>query len=1005
MKDKGNTVTTDNKRNLYKLLFENHPNPLLVFQRDSLDILSFNNAAKEFYGYSSEEFLKLTILDIRPEEEKQKFIKYFESQDFNNTRAGIWKHKRKDGTVIWVDVTASDIEFNNIPARMLSIIDVTEKVESQQALKDEEMKYQTLVETVNEGIVLADNNDVIKFVNKHYCEMLGYTKEELIGKVGYEVLLDKETQEIIKKQNFERTKGKSNKYELKMRKKDGTPIYMEISGTPVYDKKGDVIGSLGLHFNITDRKKALKALEESEEKFRSLAEHSIVGVYLIQNEIFKYINPRLAEIFGYNINDLLYKKGPKDLTPPEDWKIVKENLRKRVNGEVSAINYSFKGIKKDGSVIYVEVFGSKVTYLDKPAVIGTLLDISARKKAEDSLREKEENFRNLINSSIDSVYVIQDNKLVLVNPAWEKLFGISSKEAISSKFNIMDIVAEESKSLIQERMRQTEQENFSPTRYDMKVITRKQGIRELEVSVSEIMWLGRAAVLGIYRDITDRKEAERILRTSEEKFRDLFELAPVGIYQSTFDGKIITANLRLAKILGFDSTEEFMEHKLGEFYADKNQRQRLITEYESKGSTADIELEWIKKDGSIVWVQLDAHVIQTSEKDKPYFEGFVRDISDRKKAEKEIQETEIRYRQLIESVNAIFWRADANNFQFKFVSKQAETLLGYPIENWLSEPDFWIKHIYPDDVEIAINYYKKATKEKKLYEFDYRMISKDDSLIWLRNIVSVILKDDVPYELIGVMVDMTQQKKSEEEIISAKEKAEEANRLKTAFLSTVSHEIRSPLNAILGFSSILKEIYYDRASEEDKQFFNSMEEAGARLLDTITQVLDISRLEADDFSLNIKPVSFNKCIRSAYNVLNVQAEEKKLKIELDLPGKEIMLDTDEYCLGGVLVNLISNAIKYSKKGTIAVKLRENKDSVICSVRDEGIGMSEEYQKHLFETFSQEDVGLSRRYEGTGLGLAITKRYLDLLGGNIEVQSKKGIGTTMIFSVPKSILIH
>ncbi|MGA7838604.1 MAG: HAMP domain-containing sensor histidine kinase, partial [Ignavibacteriaceae bacterium] len=272
-------------------------------------------------------------------------------------------------------------------------------------------------------------------------------------------------------------------------------------------------------------------------------------------------------------------------------------------------------------------------------------------------------------------------------------------------------------------------------------------------------------------------------------------------------------------------------------------------------------------------------------------------------------------------------------------------------------------------------------------------------------IVQVLVSENDSTELIGVMIDMTQQKKIEEELIKAKDKAEEANRLKSSFLSTVSHEIRSPLNAILGFSSILKEIYYQNASDEDKQFFNSMEEAGVRLLETITQVLDISRLEADDFSVNIKPVSVSKAMVSAHSVLELQAKKKGLTIKLDLPREEIIIPTDEYCLGGVLVNLLSNAIKYSYKGEIILKLVDNKEYLECSVQDQGIGMSDEYKKHLFETFSQEDVGLSRRYEGTGLGLAITKRYLDLLGGSIQVDSKKNIGTTMTFTLPKKYSIN
>ncbi len=873
MRGKEETVKNINGEKLYRVLFENNPNPQLVFHRDTLRFLSVNKAAIDFYGYSLDEFLKLTILDIRPEEEKSRLLKYLSSNP-KNSYTGVWKHRKKDGTIVHVDITAADLLYEDVPARFISVTDVTENIKSKDALIEEEIKYRTLVENVSEGIVLADNDDIIKFVNKRYCEMLGYNKEELIGKVGYEVLLDKEGQELIRKKNIDRTKGITDKYEIKMKKKDGTPIYLEISGTPVYDKAGNVVGSLGVHSDITERKTAINAIKESEEKFRSLVENSIVGVYLIQDNIFKYLNPKLADIFGYTVDELLDKKGPKDVTLPEDWETVRDNLRKRIGGEVDSIHYSFKGIKKDGKIIYVEVFGSRTLYQGKPAVLGTLLDITARKEAEEALREKEENYRNLINSSGDAVYVLQDRKLMLVNPAWEKLFGISAEEATSPDFQTLQIVAEESLPFILNRFKIADEGIIYPARYEMKGLTRKGEIKDLEVSVSEIVWHGRRAIQGIYRDITDRKEAEKILRESEEKYRDLFELAPIGVYQTTLDGRIITANIRLAKILGYDSVEDLMQHNIIEFYADQKQREKLIREFEPEGSTAGIEMEWLKKDGSKIWIQLDAHVIKSSEKGKPYFEGFVRDIGDRKKAELEL--------------------------------------------------------------------------------------------------------------------------------IRAKEKAEEANRLKSSFLSTVSHEIRSPLNAILGFSSILKEIYYDNASEEDKQFFISMDEAGNRLLDTITHVLDISRLEADDFSMNIKPVSITKCIESAYNVLHLQAEKKKLKIELLMPKEEIIINTDEYCLGGVLVNLLSNAIKYSNKGTITAELSDDKNSIICSVKDEGIGMSEEYKKHLFETFSQEDVGLSRRFEGTGLGLAITKKYLELLGGTIEVKSQKGTGTTMTFRLPKNI---
>jgi PAS domain S-box-containing protein len=872
MKNKTIDKSNHGKQNLYQALFENHPNPIIAFHRDTLKLLSANNAAAKFYGYSIEELLKLTVLDIRPEEEKQKFLEYHKSSNIKNEKAGIWKHKKKDGSLVFVDITLKDIIVNDIPIRITSLIDVTENVKSKQALKEEELKYQTLVETISEGIVLADNDDVIKFVNKRYCEMLGYSRDELVGHIGFKVLLDEEMQKLIKKKNQDRMKGITDKYEIKMRKKDGTPIYLEVSGTPVYDNLGNVIGSLGVHSDVTERIKAVEAIKESEEKFRSLVENSIVGVYLIQDNIFKYINPRLAEIFEYRVEELLNKKGPGDLTLPEDWVMVKENLRKRIDDEVYSMHYKFRGSTKNNRVIFAEVFGSKTTYLGKPAVIGTLLDITSSREAEISLREKEGNYRNLVNSLSDAIYVLKGENLVLVNPAWEQLFGISAEEATSAGFDLMKIVGPESLPYVNERFRLHKEGKKSSTRYEMKGVTRNKGIRDLEVTVSEIFWQGERAIQGIYRDITDYKDAEKVLRLSEENYRNLFEFAPIGIYQSTLDGKILNANIRLAKILGYDSVDELLNHNILDFYADKSQREKLIDEFKPKGIAANVEIEWLKKDGKKIWIQLNAHVLANSSEGLANFEGFVQNINDRKLT------------------------------------------------------------------ELAL--------------------------------------------------------------LAEKEKAEEANRLKTAFLSTVSHEIRSPLNAIMGFGSILRDLYYEKAEEDVKQFFNSMDEAGTRLLDTITQVLDISRLEADDFSLNIKTISVNKTVLSVYEVLKLQLIKKNLEFEFRMPDKDIIIDTDGYCFEGVLVNLMNNAIKYSHKGKITVTLSQANDNIVCSIKDEGIGMSEEYQKHLFETFSQEDLGLSRRYEGTGLGLAITKRYLDLLGGKIEVYSKKGEGTTMTFSVPQ-----
>ena len=287
-----------------------------------------------------------------------------------------------------------------------------------------------------------------------------------------------------------------------------------------------------------------------------------------------------------------------------------------------------------------------------------------------------------------------------------------------------------------------------------------------------------------------------------------------------------------------------------------------------------------------------------------------------------------------------------------------------------------------------------------VYGFESEWKKINEEIIWIRESAKAIKDENgktLYYE--GTVEDISKIKKAELALISAKEKAEEANRLKTGFISAMSHEIRTPLNVILGYNVVLKELFNDPSDPELNMYFTAIENASLRLLNTITQILEISQIEANEFNLKIAPLPINSIIESIYNQMKIIAIEKKLNIDLKLPKSNVHVLADDYCINGVLINILNNAIKYSEKGTITIKLDTENDYAICSTADEGIGISDEYQKHLFETFSQERVGYNRPYDGTGLGLALTKRYIDLMNGKIKLESKKGIGTNVSFSLP------
>lgn len=273
-------------------------------------------------------------------------------------------------------------------------------------LWESEERYRSLIETASDGIILIDQDGRFLFVNNQYPRMLGYTRDELLNKNFADTLPLEEREmglqslkEIIKENlHFAIYEGKNIR-------RDGNLIDVEIRWSITY--KDVMAVAQGIVRDVTAQRMMVELLRESEEKFKGISERSLIGIYLIQDGVFRYVNPRLAEIFGYTVEELIDRMGPRDLTLPEDWPVVEENLRKRIDGEVESVHYDFRGIKKDKEIIYVEVYGSRTIYKRRPAVIGTLLDITERRQAEESLRESEKRYKKLVESVTDYIYTVK----------------------------------------------------------------------------------------------------------------------------------------------------------------------------------------------------------------------------------------------------------------------------------------------------------------------------------------------------------------------------------------------------------------------------------------------------------------------------------------------------------------------------------------------------------------------------------------------------------------------
>ena len=364
------------------------------------------------------------------------------------------------------------------------------------------------------------------------------------------------------------------------------------------------------------------------------------------------------------------------------------------------------------------------------------------------------------------------------------------------------------------------------------------------------------------------------------------------------------------------------------------------------------------------------------------------------------------YMVLLNTLDGIVWEADANTFVFSFASQQAERLLGYPIERWTSEPTFWKDHIHTDDQSWAVNYCIACTKTKTSHEFEYRMIAADGRIVWLRDIVTVVVKNDQPIKLRGIMVDITERKQAEEatrrlnenleeRIVERTAQLEEANKELEAFSYSVSHDLRSPLRGIDGWSLALLEDYGGLLDEKGQAHIQRVRAETQRmgiLIDDILQLSRITRAEMNKEKVDLSAI--------AETVVDRLQETKPADRQVDfIIQKGLTAWGDPKLLDIVLTNLLGNAFKFtSKKQEAHIEFGqtviEGEDAYY--VRDNGAGFDMTYANKLFGAFQR--MHRASEFPGTGVGLATVQRVIHRHDGRVWAESEVGEGTTFYFTL-------
>ncbi len=496
-------------------------------------------------------------------------------------------------------------------------------------------------------------------------------------------------------------------------------------------------------------------------------------------------------------------------------------------------------------------------------------------------------------------------------------------------------------------------------------------------------------------DISTKKRVEKELIESKELFRVVFDNSAAAITVTDKDERIIAWNPFAEKMLEMNQ-EDLFNKPVKELYPPQEWRRLRSFRVRRKGMLSDIETQIYKKDRRLLDVHMSLSVVKDQEGKITGAIGIMRDITTQKIAERKIKESENKIRIILDNSAAAITLTDENERIVSWNS-YTEHLLGFKRKDLYMKP---VNTLYPDEEWAKIRA-ENIRKTGSKHHLETKIIHKTGRIIDIDLSINV-LKDsnDRIVGSVGIMQDITEQKKVQQMLLQAKLAAEEANSAKSLFLANMSHEVRTPMSTILGMIDLTLDT---RLDDEQKDNLKVAKDAADNLLGLLNDILDLSRVEAGKINLESIELNLSNVVKSVCKGLSVLARNKDLdllwNVDANVPE---LLEGDPVRLRQVLVNLINNAIKFTHKGKIEVTVKpssiaEHDCQLLFAVTDSGIGIPKNKQDVIFEVFTQADDSTTRRYGGTGLGLAISKRLVEMMGGRIWVESEECKGSTFYFT--------
>jgi PAS domain S-box-containing protein len=875
-------------------------------------------------------------------------------------------------------------------------------IRSIQAERNEE-KYRSMFEFMSQGAFYQTADGINTDVNDAALNILGISREDFLNKkyITNDWHFIDENLNLLSPDNLTPN--------LALR--SGSPVRNRVIG--VYNpekKKYAWIISNAIPIFLPGQSKPhrvfatlqdITAIRSAEDKLsKSVAEleqlHNIIShspTFVVSWKVqpdkwpVLFITQNVERLLGYKAEDFTNGRvNWSDIIHPEDQETVDNTTLRNVKEGVKEWALEYRLISSEGQVMWFrdQNVALKNANGEIVQIQSVVTDITATKKSEKELNHAQARAAALLEAMPDLMFRLDKNGVYLDYKASNDDLFVRDQNIIGK--NLCDLVPENLANETTARIHKTLLTN-TIQEYEYSLDIPAKGIQHFE---ARMISSGRDEVTTIVRNITARKKRER-------EFRDLVENAPVGIYRTSPEGLLLMANPALIRMLGYESFEDLKSESLQfEGYEYSFTRQIFLDNILRDGQVHAMEASWKTKDGSSIIVSESARIVRDDMGELLYFEGMVIDITERKKAGALIRENEANLKAIIENSPDSIWSIN-RNYEIQYVNQRFaedyKKVFGAVLAKGVNK----LRTLPADLQPLWKERYDRALKNESFQIVDE--VGTPTGSIFIEVTANPIVIEGT---VTGVALsgrDITDRMKAEDTLKKSEASLRELNGTKDKFFSIIAHDLRSPFNSILGFSTMLSDEAAEMDLDQIKNYSSIIKNSATQTLQLLDNLLEWARLQQGKLILNPRLLVLKETVRDVTDTLRANARQKNITVLNEVPAN-IIVHADEDMLNTVIRNLLSNAIKFTpREGRVALTATTKDGFAELRVTDNGIGISPENILKLFDAASDFTMRGTAHEKGTGLGLMLCKEFIELHHGDIKVQSEPGKGSSFIVAIP------